>query len=63
MNNRTMENDYTQFLLAKLYLIECISLKGKLNGNETLTKIHNICLMGDPKQLVKLIRESHVESN
>lgn len=39
-----MEKDYSKFLSAKIYLIEHLSLKGKLAGDKTLTEIHNICL-------------------
>ena len=51
-----MRKDYEKFLLAKLYLIECISLKGKLNGDKTLSKIHDICLLMCPDNIEEQLR-------
>lgn len=39
-----MDQDYWKFLNVKLYLIEQISLKEMLNGNEKMKEIHDICL-------------------
>lgn len=36
--------EYYKFLGAKLYLIESISLKRMLAGDEEMKKIHDICL-------------------
>lgn len=57
-----MLKDYTQFLAAKLYLIESISLKGKLQKDETLSKIHDICLCINPEQIEQMIRETHTSN-
>ena len=39
-----MQTDYSKFLNAKLYLIEALSLKGMLAGDERMKEIHDICL-------------------
>ena len=39
-----MNQSYSKFLSAKLYMIEQISLKGMLNGDKQMKKIHDICL-------------------
>ena len=38
------EDDYRKFLSTKLYLIESISLKGMLAGDEKMKEIHEICI-------------------
>ena len=38
------EDDYRKFLSTKLYLIESISLKGMLAGDERMREIHEICI-------------------
>lgn len=54
-----MLENYEKFLLAKIYLIECLSLKGKMQGDETLSAIHDVCLMIDPHKVEKEIRDLH----
>ena len=39
-----MNQSYSKFLSAKLYIIEQISLKEMLNGDKQMKKIHDICL-------------------
>lgn len=36
--------DYSKYLSTKLYLIESISLKGMLAGDERMKEIHDICI-------------------
>jgi hypothetical protein len=39
-----MQRDYSKFLSAKLYLIEQLSLKGMLAGDDLMKEIHSICI-------------------
>ena len=41
---KAMNDDYAKYLSTKLYLIESISLRGMLEGNEQMKEIHDICL-------------------
>lgn len=41
---KVVNDEYAKYLSTKLYLIESLSLKGMLAGNEQMKKIHDICL-------------------
>ena len=50
-----MCEDYIKFLNTKLYLIESISRKGMIAGDEKLKEIHNICI-SSPEQIDSRLR-------
>lgn len=48
--------NYYKYLGLKLHIIELLSVKGKLQGDPILTKIHDICI-ANPNKLDQIIKE------